>query len=243
MSIARLKKHVVKSWRPSWYEIAGVLTPTGMRDVYCSNLSNTHIYEPSGTDEELKVPRSVVGAKVATMHRQSDRTADPHPSPGSPPDGPRKTGTKPKESPTKQRVPKGAKNAGSSLHPPKPAPIVEGANGIQPTATLNSGKLDGSSPAVNLEDTPRPRRGAMDRAVVRMKECQPKRRKRGSGLSHTVTPSATQRMKAKIAKDLQQTDVDGKDTTEIEHPSVIPNKVISPITGISPHISNDPRPH
>ena len=239
MCMDRLKEYVSDNWQPSWYDLAGVLLPTRLLHSSRSKPSKT-----SGTARDSKASRSVAQTKVATKTRQSNRTACSHPSP----DVPGEAGTKRQQSPSEQRepdsnartasIPRPSKKARSSSHPPTSTLIVKDADGVQPTEELQSKRLEGSSTAVDLVDTPRPRREAKNKAVDLIRKCQAPR-KRGSGISRRIP--AAQR-KVKMVNGIQKPDGDGKDITEIKDPS-IPNKVISPITGILPHSSNDPRLH
>lgn len=223
--------------------------PPAFEDRSHSKRANTHVNELSGTAQDSKASRSVARTNVATRTRKSDRTTDPHPSSASPPDGTGEAGTDLPQLPSKQRVPgsnakktsvpRATKKAMSSLHPPTSTPIVEDPDATQATEAPQPGTLEGSSPAVNLAHPPRPRRQARDKAVDLIRKCQAPKTKRGSGIK--TTPSAARQRKAKSVRGIQQTDVDGNDTTDIEAPSVIPNEAILPTTGIPPHSSNDLR--
>ena len=48
-SITLLKRHVAKCWQPSWYELAGVLTPSDLQGVSHSDPAESRVEEPSDT--------------------------------------------------------------------------------------------------------------------------------------------------------------------------------------------------
>ena len=246
ISMARLKSHVAKCWQPSWYTLAGVLTPPELQGIPHLDPTETHVDEPPGTTEDSNAAYSVARIKAHTRGLRSNRTADTHSSPSPSRGEPRQSGTEPEKVPHKRPVPdsnvrrtsraKVPKNAASSLHPPTSALTADNGDGIQSTRTPQPRRPDGSSPTVDSVGSSRPRRQAREMAVTRIRECQAKGKKR-SGPSRGNPSPAAQRKKPP-AKVVQQAKADGKSTTVVEHPLLVPDEVIPQVTGASSHTFN-----
>ena len=195
-SITLLKRRVAKCWQPSWYEFAGVLTPSNLQGVSHSNPAESRVEELSDTR-------------------------------------PKGADTKPQQSPRQHLVPHACATTMSTsrVSPHAKSSTAKDADGLQPPATLQSGKLESGPPAVEMASSSRPRRQARDKAVARIKELEAHdRRKRRPGPSDGILFAAQQgKALAKLIKSRRKKSVNGKDKTEVENPSGVRNEVIPPI--------------
>ena len=258
VSVNRLKRHIAKCWQPSWSELAGVLLPARLHDISGSNPAHSHVEESLDSGNDSSVTDFMVTSQIAargtdilipdtsfspqcplpsnvsflkTNMSTHYLTADTHPLPCIEPQQKVRQHPAPDASATAMSSSRVSTDTGSFVMLSTSAPTVEDADRPQyPVAS----QAEGGPPVVQLVCPSKPRCQARDKATARIKECHVQKKKRPRSLPRSLSPMV-QRSKtpAKTFKGHQQTNVEGKDATEVEHPFQFHNEAILPIKSTS----------
>ena len=176
MGVTRLLDHVAKRWQPSWYNFAGVLLPHHLESYDHSIAAKPQVKEQLSTDvrSNTSLPLRMANTAITEVHSNIYTNPPsplhpvllpiPFPEGGAHPSNPRGTSTS----------------------------VVEENGRLQGPVPLQSSKQE-SAPIIDLEDTPRPRRQARDKAMAKIRQAQgqPKKRPRSSGSN--ISPAAKRR--------------------------------------------------
>ena len=217
--VTRLLDYIAKCWRPSWYEIAGVLLPVELRKYGPVVADVPHVKEQSNIGYGSNTSPSLAMTNPATTKVHSGGYTTP----------PSSTHHVPSPAPLQEREAHASNPGGVSTS------VVEETNGFESPVTSRSYEGENALDT-ELNGPLRPRRQARDKALVKIRQTQgqPKKRSRLSGDNASPAPK---RRKTPVNGANQHTEAEIEAEEEKQDKTVVENvfqdqeKAISTIKG------------
>ena len=205
VGVTRLLDHIAKCWRPSWYEIAGVLLPTELSKYDHVVADKPHVKEQSNTGYGSNTSPSLAMANPTTTKVHSHGHTNPPSS--------------------IHHVPSPAPFQDREVHASDPkatsTSVVEETNRLETPVTSRSYEQE-SVLDIELNGSLRPRRQARDKALAKMRQTQGQPRKR-SRLSGGSTSPAPKRRKTPVNSANQHTEAGIEAEEEEQDKTVVEN--------------------